>query len=94
MKRKEYINRYGKKIVFQAMSDTKVLMTGNFGDFYRVSTNPDTGKVSMFDPQGGPFIAVGTTLDHIIDMDRKMITELQIESSQVTIIFGGKNEDA
>ena len=87
-KEKTYINRYGRSIVFTRNDDGSVLITGDFGSFYRVSSNPETGEISCFDPEGGPFISKGVSINHYTGWkDNRVIKSIKIEQGQVILSF-------
>ena len=72
------LNRSGRDIIFEITGDNEITMSGDFGRYYRVSHNPETGKIRFFDPEGGPFIATGCTIDHLTHIgDRRLVREIR-----------------
>jgi hypothetical protein len=87
-KEKVYVNRYGRNIVFTQEDDGSVLVTGDFGKFYRVSSHPETGEISCFDPEGGPFISKGVSINHYTGWkDNRVIKTIKIKDGKVTLSF-------
>ena len=46
-KKKIYINRYGREIRFVLMADKTVTVHGDFGAFYRVANDPESGNIKF-----------------------------------------------
>lgn len=80
--KKTYKNRYGNNIEFELLETnglvTVVKVTGF--DYYRTGFNADTGQVTFFDPEGGPFISVEQDIAELLQSKEPMIVQSIIES--------------
>lgn len=59
-------NRYGDTYWWEEIDEPNhyaFMMEGNSMKWCRSSWNEETGDITMFDPSGGPFISVGSSLD-------------------------------
>lgn len=88
-KEKIYVNRYGRNIVFTKTDRDSVLVSGDFGKFYRVIGFPESEEgVKAFDPEGGPFISVGVSINHYTGWkDSRVIKTIKIEENKVILSF-------
>lgn len=66
---KKYTNRYGDSYHFEPISDNKLkfVMEGKSLDYVRFGGKEnipgiDDNDLGFFDPSGGPFIKIGTTI--------------------------------
>lgn len=55
-------SRYGQSRTITPNGHGIYTMEGD-AHYYRVGMNEDNTKIAYFDPEGGPFIAVGSELD-------------------------------
>lgn len=62
MKTAEFKNRHDETIKFEQIESDKVEMTGYYVRQIRCGVNPETSELEMVDPEGGPFIQIGTDL--------------------------------
>ena len=68
----EYTNRYGDKFTFSLNEQGNVDWRGSFGQMCRVGYDKDSDNITMVDPSGGPYIAVGYPLK-IAGIDRNVV---------------------
>ena len=64
MKTKHITSRYGKSRIITPNGHNIYTMEGE-AEFYRVGMTDDNTKIAYFDPEGGPFIQVGSELDRV-----------------------------
>jgi hypothetical protein len=69
---KEYVNRYGEYYGFSLNERGNVDWCGPFR-YCRMGYDKDSDDIIMVDPSGGPYIAVGYTLDVAGIIDRKVV---------------------
>jgi hypothetical protein len=76
MQKKIYLNRYSDRIIFERLEPLKFRMTGFMPGYSRRMIDLD-GKVTSFDPPGGPMVSINET-----DMGgfNKKWADLKIES--------------
>lgn len=87
-KEKVYINRYGREIRFVLKADKTVTVYGNFGTFYRVANDAESGDIKFFDPEGGPFISVGVSINHYTGWkDSRTIKKIILGKDKITLLF-------
>lgn len=87
-KRTVMLNRYHRNIIFERISEDEVSVSGDFGRFYRMSCDPKTGKVHFFDPEGGPFISVDCTIDHLTCVaERRIVRSIRTDLKEKKIIL-------
>lgn len=57
----EYVNRYGDKFTFEKNDKGNIQWSGDF-EYVRYGFNNDPKDLTMVDPSGGPYIALGMDL--------------------------------
>jgi hypothetical protein len=67
-------SRYGQKRTLTPNGHGIYTMEGD-AHYYRVGMNEDNTKIAYFDPEGGPFIAVGSELDRFSGKITDIIVE-------------------
>ena len=87
-KRTVMLNRRHKDIVFEKTGENEITVSGDFGHYYRISCDPETGVVKSFDPEGGPFIAADCTIDHLTCIaDRKIVRSIELDIKEGKVIL-------
>jgi hypothetical protein len=56
----KHLNRYDDEFIFTPNEDGNVLWEGEFKYCRFSCDNEDINKITMIDPSGGPYLAVGT----------------------------------
>ena len=67
-------SRYGQKRTLVSNGHGIYTMEGD-AHYYRVGMNEDNTKIAYFDPEGGPFISVGSELDRFSGKITDIIVE-------------------
>ena len=82
------LNRSGRDIIFEATGENEITVSGDFGRYYRVASDAETGKIKFFDPEGGPFISTGCTIDHLTHIgDRRLVQEISFDLKEGKVIL-------
>ena len=86
----EYKNRYGDLISFERISDLQITMTG--GKYLSCAIFPDSERLSMVDPSGGPYIGQGYNMGLIKEEWTGLIVDYAtIDNGIVTFhMLGGR----
>jgi len=77
-----YKNRYGQSIKFELLETNglvDVVKVSGF-EYYRTGYNTDTNQVDFIDPEGGPFLQVGSDISSYFNSENKMIVQAIIDS--------------
>ncbi len=77
MKPNNFPSRYG--VPRTVTSDGDHFIFEGEARYYRVGTTPDGSMIAYFDPEGGPFIAVG---DRAPEFNNETIAEIAVEQHE------------
>ena len=85
MPRQLFKNRYGDTMSFEWTKDRNILWRGSKSSYSRMSMDEDN-NLTMIDPPGGPYMAVGDVIDFPKDFEGYTIKGFQSHEEGYIIV--------
>ena len=82
-----YINRYGDNIVFEQIAENQISISG-YDSHFRVGYDESNPKTyTMFDPSGGPYLALGMDVGRYFDgkIGKQIIERIDFQKDSVLL---------